>query len=344
MKFGFGGVHISTNAPYIQDVVTAIRLGEELGYDVVWLSDRVRDTYVNCAAGALATSRIQIGPGVTNPYTRHPSVTARAIASLDELSRGRAVLGFGVGNMVEMTRDLGFDVRRGYARTREALIIIKKLLKGEVVNFEGEFYNVTGLKLGMAPHPNIPIYVSGQGPRIMEVAGELADVAIVPYTHPKILKLVFDSIRKGAEKGGRSFNDVKLLSWLPVYMTEHRRDIYEVLRAYAALMVLLSPVDWLKPIGITPESYDVIKEGYAKGAHVDAKLEAEYAKRAKEYITDEIVDTFVMAGSPQELINRFEDLKKTGFTEFTFWVPTPVAAEKRRVLADFAEKIIPRFK
>ncbi|MBI2183656.1 MAG: LLM class flavin-dependent oxidoreductase [Thaumarchaeota archaeon] len=344
MKFAFGGVHVSTNVPHITDVMTAIKLGEELGFDIAFLSDRTRDTYINCAAGAMITRKIQIGPGVTNPYTRHPAVTARAIATLDELSGGRAVLGFGAGNMVEMTRDLGYETKKGYARVREALIVIKRLLKGETIDFEGEFFKVKGLKMGMSPHPNIPAYISAQGPRIMEVAGEVADVVMIPYTHPEILKMVLEKIRMGAEKAGRNFSDVKLQSWLPVYMTEHRSDIYETLRAYAALMVLLSPVEWLSPIGITPEKYDVIKKGYQKGAHVDAKLEAEYAKMAKEYINDTIVDTFVMAGKAQDLVNRVEELRKMGFSEFGFWVPTPVAAEKRRVMADFAEKIMPRFK
>jgi len=343
MKFGFGGVHLSTNVSHIQHVTTAIKLGEELGYDTAWLTDRNIDTYINCAAAAAVTQRIRIGPGVTNPFTRHPAITARAIATLDELSGGRAVLGFGNGNMVEMTNDLGYETRKGYARCREALVIIKKLLRGEIINFEGEFFKVSGLKLGMSAHPNLPIYVTGQGPEIMEVAGELADVAIIPYTHPEILKKVFKSIRNGAEAGGRNSKDVGLLSWLPVYMTEHRSDIYETLRAYAALMVLLSPVEWLEPAGITPEVYDVIKKGYQKGAHVDARLEAEYAKKAKEYINDEIVNNYVLAGGPQELANRFEELKSAGFTEFCLWVPTPNAAEKRRVLCDFAEKIITRF-
>ncbi len=343
MMFGFGGVHVSTNVPNIKDVVAAIKLGEELDYDMVWISDRNRDTYINCAAGSMVTSKIRIGPGVTNPFTRHPVITARAVATIDELSGGRALLGFGSGNMVEMTKDLGYRVQNGTARVREALIIIKRLLRGETVDLQGEFYNVKELKLGMSPHPNIPIYVTGQGPKIMKVAGELADWVMIPYTNPDVLKLVFASIREGAEKAGRSFSDLKLMSWLPVYMTEQRHQIYETLRAYAALMVLLSPLDWLEKIGITSQVYDVIKKGYQKGSHVDAKLEVEYAQKAKEYINDQIVDTYVMAGSAQEITKRIEELKAEGFNGLSFWVPSPEAAEKKKIMTDFAQ-VMSRFK
>ena len=344
MKFGFGGVHLSTTVRHVEEVVTAIKLGEELGYDYAWLSDRTRDTYVNVTAAALATSRIKIGPGVTNPFTRHPAVTARAIATIDELSGGRAILGVGAGNMVEMTRDLGYDVTKGARRVEEMVQIIRQLLEGRTVDFDGEFFKVKGLKLGFKTRPDVQIYVSAQGPKMLETAGAVGDAVIIPYTSPEILKAVFASIRQGCDRAGKKFEDLQLKAWLPVYITEHRADIYETLRAYAALMVLLSPISFLEKIGITREAYDVIKKGYVKGSHVDAKLEEEYGRRAREYITNEIVNTYVLAGNTQEVIDQVEKLRKLGFAEFGLWVPSPIPAEKRKILTEFAEKIIPHFR
>ncbi len=344
MRFGICGVNLSTNVDHISDVVSVVRYAEELGYDEAWLSDRLRDTYVNLAACAVATTRIGLATGMVNPFTRHPVVNARAVATLDELSNGRMSMGFAAGNMVEMTRDLGFETKGGYSRVREACTIARSLFKGEKVSFEGKYFNVHDIKLGVNPRHQIPICVAGQGPKILEVSGEVADAAIIPYTDSRVVGLAKDRIRAGAEKAGRRFEDIRLISWPSVYITDEKEKVLDSLRGYAALMVLLSPLEWMQELGMKEEEYELVRKGYAKGAHVDPKLEAEYAKKAKEYITDEIVELFTIIGSTSEVIDRIGDLRKQGFGEFSLWVPTPVLPEKRRVLEKFASEVIVRFR
>ena len=344
MKFGFSGVNLSTNVEHYNDVVSVVKYGEDLGYDAAWLSDRIRDTYVNLAACAFGTKRIRLSPGMINPYTRHPVINARAIATLDEISNGRMSLGIAVGNMVEMTRDLGFETKAGYARVKEVCEISKKLFSGETVTYEGKFFQIHDVKLGMKCRKDIPIYVAGSGPKIMEVAGEVGDGAIIPYTDPSVIEHAKDSVKKGAEKSGKSLDSVQLISWLPTYITNEKQKVLDSLRGYGALMTLLSPIEWLRSIGMTEEKYDVIKKGYAKGAHVDPKLEAEYVKKAKEYVTDEIVQLFTLVGTTQEINNKMEDLKRSGFGEFSLWVPSPVLVEKHRVLETFANDTMVRFR
>ena len=344
MKFGISGVNLSANVEQYSDVVSAVKKAEEVGFESAWFSDRTRDTYVNMTACALATRRIRVAAGIANPFTRHPAVTARAIASIDEISGNRAILGIGAGNMVEMTRDMGFDTRKTYLRIKEAVTIMKKLLRGESVTLAGEFYNLSSVKLGFGSRGDVPIFIAGQGPKILEAAGEVADGAIVAYNDDKILSKVFQSISRGAEKGGRKLGDLDLVVWLPVYLTEGGSGFLEPLRGYAALMVLLSPQEWLADVGVTEEMYETIKRGYAKGAHVDPKLEAEYASRAKEYITDRIVDTFLLVGNESEVVERITKLEKMGFKQFVVWTPTPVQSEKLQFLNDFAVKVMARFK
>ena len=344
MKFGFSGVNLSTNVSHFSDVVSVVKYGEELGYDSVWLSDRVRDTYVNLTACALATSRIRLQTGMINPYTRHPVINIRAIASVDEISGGRMGAGIAVGNMVEMTKDLGFDTKSGYARVREFGIIARRLLAGETVTFEGKYFKIQDVKLGMPCRKDIPIYVAGQGPKIFEVAGEIGDGAIIPYTDPRVIEHAKKSVRTGAERAGRNADSIGLVSWLPTYITNEKQKVIDSLRGYGALMTLFSPLDWLKSFGVTQEQFDVIKRGYAKGAHVDPKLEAEYVKKAKEHVSDDLVQLFTLVGTTQEINNKIEDLRKSGFNEFSLWVPTPVLVEKRRVLETFANDTMIRFK
>lgn len=344
MRFGVCGVNLSTNVDHISDVVSVVRYAEELGFDTAWLSDRLRDTYVNLTACAIATSKIRLAPGMINPFTRHPVINARAIATLDELSNGRMAMGFAAGNMVEMTKDLGFETKGSYARVREACTIARRLFRGETVTFEGTHFKVHDIKLGLRPPHDIPIYIAGQGPRILEVAGEVADGAIIPYTDSKVVELAKNSVRAGAEKAGRKLENLKLVAWPSVYVTDDKAKVLDSLRGYGALMVLLSPMEWMEEFGVKTEEYEVIKKGYAKGAHVDPKLEAEYVKKAKTYITDEIVQLFTIVGTTQEVIDRIDGLRKQGFTEFSLWVPTPVLPEKRRVLENFANDVMVRFR
>ena len=344
MKFGFSGVNLSTNVEHYTDVVSVVKYGEELGYDSAWLSDRVRDTYVNLTACALATKKIHLATGVINPYTRHPVINARAVATLDELSNGRIAMGLAVGNMVEMTRDLGFPAKAGYERVREVGLIARRLFSGETFSFEGKYFQIHDVKLGMKCRSDIPIYVAGSGPKIMEVAGEVGDGAIIPYTDPKVIEHAKNSVRAGAERAGRKFENIKLVSWLPTYITNDKAKVLDSLRGYGALMTLLSPIEWLKSFGMKEEEYEVIKKGYAKGAHVDPKLEAEYVKKAKEYVTDDVVQLFTLVGTTREINAKMEDLRKSGFEEFSLWVPSPILVEKRRVLEAFANDTMTRFR
>jgi 5,10-methylenetetrahydromethanopterin reductase len=344
MKFGICGVNLSTNVDHINDVVSVVKYAEELGYDTAWLSDRLRDTYVNLAACAMATSKIRLATGMVNPFTRHPVINARAVATLDELSNGRMSMGFAAGNMIEMTKDLGFETKGGYSRVREACLIAKRLFRGETVTFEGKHFQVHDIKLGVKPRHDIQICIAGQGPKILEVSGEVGDASIIPYTDPKVVDLAKKCVRAGAEKAGKNFEDVRLISWPSVYITDDKQDVLDSLRGYAALMVILSPMEWMQELGMREEEYETVKKGYVKGAHVDQKLEAEFVKKAKEYITDDVVQLYTIVGKTQEVIDRIGNLNKQGFSEFSLWVPTPVLPEKRRVLENFASEVIVRFR
>src|SRR5215471_16186876 len=114
------GVLLNSEYPATQ-LVELGQLCESLGYDQLWYTDvrLLRDCYVGLAALALRTERIHLGPGVTDPYSRHPAVTAATIATLDELSGGRALLGLGVGG--GGFRELGLSTPLPVAALREAV-------------------------------------------------------------------------------------------------------------------------------------------------------------------------------------------------------------------------------
>lgn len=198
------GVLINAEYPH-RDLMRYATKSEELGFDAFWYADEkfYRETYTGLAACALATSRIALGTGVTEPYTRHPALTALAIASLDELSGGRAVLGYGAGRVG--FPQMGIAMERPALRLRESTQVIRRLWAGERFSFKGETITWNDAQLQFPARAGIPIYLAADSPRTLSLAGEVADGVIVPHcASPAILKPKLEHVRQGAAKTGRT--------------------------------------------------------------------------------------------------------------------------------------------
>ena len=156
------------------------QLAEDTGYDDLWLADErfFREVYASLTLCALRTRRLRLGPCVTDPYSRHPALTAMAIATLDEISNGRAVLGIGAG--VSGFRELGVDASRSAVAIGEAIELIRRLLAGDTVTVKGREVSFADGRLDFAPpRRDLPIYVASQRAAGCRVAGRLADGAIM---------------------------------------------------------------------------------------------------------------------------------------------------------------------
>jgi 5,10-methylenetetrahydromethanopterin reductase len=147
-----------SDAP-VRAMVERARLAEAIGYDTVWLADErfFREVYSCLAHFAGHTSKVRLSPCVTDPYSRHPALTAMAIATLDEISGGRAILGIGAG--ISGFAELGISRRQPACAIYETIEVIRALLRCESVNFRGEVINLNQGRLSFAPpRATIPIY------------------------------------------------------------------------------------------------------------------------------------------------------------------------------------------
>ena len=159
----------------IDRLVAHARKAEAIGFESVWVIDSqllCREVYVTLTAIALATSRIRIGTGVTQPMTRFPSVTASAMASLQEISGGRAMLGVGTG--FSSLRTLGLAPAR-LAELKAWVTVVRTLLRGETAVLEG---GTTGRIEWLTGPTGVPVLVAASGPRVSRAAGRLADGAL----------------------------------------------------------------------------------------------------------------------------------------------------------------------
>src|SRR6266852_8333914 len=200
-RFGLNRFDASSVAAFAADVERA----EALGWDAALLPDsqlRRRDTYVLLAAAARATERITLGPLLANPVTRHPTVTASSIATIDELAPGRTLLGLGIGDTA--VRLAGLKPARVHELEASARLM-RALLDGSAVD-------VGAREPARLPHHRpVPIWIAAGGPRTLRMAGGVADgVFIRVGVHQANITKSIEEIRAGAAAAGRDPSTVGL--------------------------------------------------------------------------------------------------------------------------------------
>src|SRR4051794_747218 len=215
---------------------------EAAGIDAIWFAENpfARGIVAAAAARALATKTQSIGAGGVNPYGRHPTLIAMEIGALDELSGGRARLGMGsgLGHAVER---MGFSTKRSLTILREAIVIVRALLRGEEVNYTGMVFNVQRVKLDYRPRADIPIFMAARGPNAVKACGELADGLIVSNMCAAgfVAKSV-RSLQESAQAAGRA-GAPGVVQYMPCVP---RADRDEAFRAAKRAVADMLPAYW----------------------------------------------------------------------------------------------------
>lgn len=345
LKFGFGGAHVSHGVRNYEDVVRVIKEGDFLGYDFVQITDRTRDPFITAAAAARETTKINLWIGVVNPFTRHPVVAANGLALLDEMAPGRIGVLCGTGNMTEMLPQLGYDYSNASERVREAIQILRQCFDNENLSFKGKYFNVDGKLLSLKSKHKIPIYVAANGPKMLEVGGEMADGVITQYAEKSLMKKALEHVKIGAERGGRDMKDIDLTWEGALVVQRPGEELPENLLPHSTNCLLFCPPAWIQSVGISKEEYAGIKKHYVMGSHVDAKAEKEYIENLKkDPAAQKAVDLFTIAGPAQECRDSIAELAGMGISRIFFWVASNNSVGKLKILGDVAEQLIPAFR
>lgn len=345
LKFGFGGAHVSHSVRNYDDVVQVIKHGEFLGYDFVQITDRTRDPFITAAAAARETTKISLWVGVVNPFTRHPVVSANGLALLDEMAPGRIGAIVGTGNMTEMLPQLGYDYSRASERVRESIQIMRQCFENQDLNFKGSYFHVDGKLLSLKAKHKIPIYVAANGPKMLEVGGELADGVITQYANKDLLRKAQEHVKIGAERAGRNLKEVDFTWEGALVVQRDGEELPENLLPHSTNCLLFCPPAWIESVGISKEEYAGIKQHYVMGSHVDAKAEKEYIEKLKkDPAAQKAVDLFTIAGPPEKCRSSISELAGMGVGRIFFWVASSNSVGKTKILEDIAERLIPAFK
>ncbi len=214
---------------------------EQLGFESVWTTQMpdARDAALVLAAYAKHTKRVKLGTGVLPIYTRHPTAMAQMAATLDELSGGRFVLGVGISHKVTVEGMWGLRLERPVEAMREYLTIVRTVLRDGGCSFEGRHF--TARMAYSAPRrADLPIVISALNPRMLEVAGELADGIVLYMCTPAYVRdHIVPAVRAGRQKTGKDLEGFDIVAAVPVSLTSDRAAAHDVFRKtvarYAAL-------------------------------------------------------------------------------------------------------------
>lgn len=338
MKFHLGFPSGSIADLKMPDNAPLAKLGESLGFDTLWHSNErfYREMFVRMTSSAMVTSRIGIGGAIAEPFSIHPALTAQALATVDELSGGRATVALGAGG--SGFQAMGVKRQRSALALREAYQVINGLRAGQEVTLEGEMIQSYQARLQFVPEqqPVQPLWIATRGDVTLRTAGEYADaVMIATYANSQGVGEALALVREGIRKSGRQASDVRIMSRVDTCLHADPQV------AYAGTRMMLARVLWV--------SYPDRNFVRRAGLEVPPDVEALIARRdlrclpdIVERLPDSFVDAFSWAGTPEMVADRVKEIAAaTGIQEFGFWMLLAEGQTREEAVRLLAEQLIP---
>lgn len=307
----------------IREMLDLARLADEIGMESIWMSDHIcfRDSVSSAAAFLAVTSRIRVVPAPLTPYSRNPMITAMAIATMEELAPGRVAACVGTGNPTALA-EVGVEVKRPLAIMREYVALLRALLRGEAVRFEGEFFSFRGAQLAFVPASPIRLYLTAVKPGMLRLAGEIGDgVLLSAGCAPEYIGRCVEEVRRGAARAGRAPAQVEVAGFITTSVAEDRREALDAAKTFLAYIFR------------NRHHTENVRLG---GGWVDHERIAELIARrdwegAKRLVSDEVVRAHSVSGTPAECRERLEAFLERGL-DLPILLPMGTPAARRRAV------------
>jgi 5,10-methylenetetrahydromethanopterin reductase len=286
--------------------VAFARYAEGQGFESCWVHEAYwnRDALSCLVAIAVGTDRLGLATGCINPYTRHPVLVASSLATLDELSRGRAILGFGTGFPGRLDEQ-GIAHDRPIAAMRESIALIRRLWQGEKVTFTGRSFSLKNVTLTVRPPHSVPIYLAGWGPHMLGVAGQVCDGYLArALESPASCRRLIGAVRAAATAAGRNPEAVDMAAYLLCAVSSDRAEARAAMRHDPFVVYQFAVIDEavLRESGVDPQVKHRIAEPFWRG-----DLAA-----ARDALSDALLNEFALAGTAHDVIARLEAYAAAG--------------------------------
>ncbi len=317
---------------------------EAAGFDGVGILDSqilARDAFVVLGQAAVHTSRLALFPAVTNPFTRHASVLAGAIQTVEELAPGRVKFVIGTGYTSAST--IG---RKPATLTemRTCIRAVRALLAGETVDFDG-----TPGRLGYASGRRIPVLMAASGPKAIEVAGEIADgVLLLVGFNPGIVETALEHLERGARRGGRRLDDLEIVWAVRAGTAPTTEEARRLARPTAVHWGILRwGGHWLGPAGLRLPQLEVPDAVWKIYPDLSHAHDWEAAIAATSFVPDEVVaqlcEALGLIGTPADCAGRIAEMTKLGVRNLCL-MPMQTFAPPEQDIDAFRDVVFPRLR
>jgi len=344
VKFGIGA---PVPGESVQALIDFSKKAEEGGFDTVWFPDHVvfmakkltPEVWSVITAASTQTDSIHFG-SVGDAHRMHPAIFAQRLATVDHISNGRSFVCIGYGEKMNLD-PYGIKWNKPLSRVVESVKIMRALWKGESVNFEGEFYNLTDAELRIQPlsENGIPIYIAATGPRALRVAGEYGDGWLTNAMPSRVFKEKSLAVDEVAQNRDESLGPIEKTLFIFISIAADEDEAYSTLEPVKHALI------W--PELLSQAGYDIEIDDEYKGLEYtkimpnDTVMLRKFKEMGEKYYSRDIVMDFVIAGSKQDVIKRIEEYIEAGVDHFFLRDFSP---DKQKSFDIISKEIMPYFR
>lgn len=306
-------------ALYLQDAhplregMEFAKYAEAKGFEAVWQAESrlVREATVPMAAFASVTTKLKVGSGVVDCWSRNPARLAATFSTLDDLAPGRVILGIGAW-WDPLAKKVGIDRAKPLRAMREIVVAVRALLNNENVTMQGEFVHLDGVELDYVYQErrkkDVPIYIGATGMQMMELTGEIADGVVLNYlVSPEYNAQALEALGRGAAKAGRSIDDIDRPQLVVCSVHEDRSTALDMARQMVTQYLGQQP-HIMKASGVPQSLLDKV------GSVLTWPATHEQVVAASKFVPDEIVQMLTASGTPADARAQVEHYMRNGCT------------------------------
>jgi len=329
MKFGF------TLKPdlSIERLLDLTRQAESGGFQYGWIFDSHilwKEPYPLLTLMATNSRNLRLGTCVTNPAVRDITVTASLFATLNLISDGRMQLGIGRGD--SSRRVLGKKPVT-WSELETAVRTFRDLTSGREIEYDGQPTRITWAD---APPP---VWIAGYGPKVLQMAGRIADGIILQFADPDLIAWCVEFVREGAQQAGRDFKEIEIMAAAPAWVSDDVKLARERVRWFPALVSnhVVDLINRYKPeeLPASLTSYVRNRPGYDYLHHCEVDSDN------KGFVTDEVVDRFCLLGPAKAQIEKLKRLAAAGVTQFNLYL---MSGDEEEQLRAFQQEVMASFR
>src|SRR2546421_6319516 len=314
----------------VERIVALTRQAEAAGFEYGWIFDSHvlwLEPYPLLTLMATNTKNMRLGTCVTNPATRDITVTASLFATPNLISGGRMQVGIGRGD--SSRRVLGKKPVT-VAQLEESVKDFRDLTNGKEIGYEDGKARLTWAT-GGAP----PVWVAGYGPKVLNLAGRIADGVILQFADPDLIAWCVEFVHKGAREAGRDPARIEIMAAAPAWLSSDLPAARDRVRWFPALVSnhVVDLVSRYKPEDLPSSltAYVRNREGY------DYRHHCEVDSDNKSFVSDDVVDRFCLVGPAKDQIAKLRQLEQVGVTQFNFYL---MSGDEEKALDQFSREVV----